>query len=84
MRQLGMGHLKLARLAAQPGIVLAPVELESFAGLEHQWHECPAPTGLLFLLPLSTPLSGKGSYLSIIDSLDELLDQHRLACMRGI
>ena len=42
------------------GPVLAPVELERLARLEHQRHECPAIGGLLRALPVSFPGPHKG------------------------
>lgn len=58
-RQLGMGNLQLRGLAAQHGIILAPVELERLARLENQRHECPTPTDLKLILQFGSPSSGK-------------------------
>ena len=55
MRQLDVSHLQLDALAADMGPVLAPVELERLARLEHKRHECPAIRRLLRALPVSFP-----------------------------
>ncbi len=60
VRQLELGDLQLGAFAADHGPVLAPVELEGFAGGEAQRNEGAAaggPGG--FMLPLS-PVAGKG------------------------
>jgi hypothetical protein len=75
MRQLGMGHLQLDLLAAQNRIILAPVELEGLTWLENQRHEGPAPAGLLLILAIALPTTGKGRHSGIravIPECDEI------------
>ena len=60
VRELGMRHLQLGLPAAQHRPVLAPVELESLARGEHQWHERTAPAGLRLALPLGLPRPDEG------------------------
>ena len=55
VRQLGMSCLQLQPFAAQNGPVLAPVELEGFAGLEHQRHERAPARRLLLDLTVRSP-----------------------------
>ncbi len=60
VRQRDVSHLQLDALAAGMGPVLAPIELERLARLEHQRHECPAIRRLLRALPISSPSPHKG------------------------
>jgi hypothetical protein len=53
VRQLEVRHLQLGALTADDRPVLAPVELEGLAWLEHQRHEGAAPAGLLLPLPIA-------------------------------
>ena len=60
VRQLELGNLQLGAFAADHGPVLAPVELEGFAGGERQRNKGAAaggPGGLMLHLP---PVPGKG------------------------
>jgi hypothetical protein len=57
-----MGNLELGAFTAQNRKVLAPVELERFAGAESQRNEGAAPRSLLLALPLGPPLSRKGRH----------------------
>ena len=59
VRQLDMGDLKLRALSADNCEVLAPVELERFAGAESQRDEGAAPRRLLLALSVSPPIPGK-------------------------
>jgi hypothetical protein len=59
VRQLDMGDLQLCALAAEKGMILAPVELERFTGPKSQWNESAAPRRLLLSLPIRSPISGK-------------------------
>lgn len=56
-----MRDLQLGALAADHGIVLTPVELESFTRAEGQRNKSAASRCLLFSLPLCTPFTGEGS-----------------------
>ena len=64
-RQLEMRDLQLGPLAAQDRPVLAPVELEGFAGLERQRHERAAPGALLFPYPLGLPGPAEGCHPAV-------------------
>ena len=59
--QLDMRDLQLRALAADHGIILTPVELESFTRAEGQRNKSAASRCLLFSLPLCTPFTGEGS-----------------------
>ena len=56
-----MRDLQLGALAADHGIVLTPVELESFTRAEGQRNKSAASRCLLFSLPLCAPFTGEGS-----------------------
>lgn len=65
MREFDMRHLQLRALAAQHCKVLAPVQLEGFAGAEGQRNKGPAPGGLLLALTICPPPPRKGGYPAI-------------------
>ena len=65
MRQLDMRHLQLGAFAVQNGKVLAPVELEGFAGVKMQRHKGPAPRRLLLAMPICFPPSRKSCHPGI-------------------
>ena len=72
VRQLDMGHLQFDPLAADIGPVFAPVELERFAGLEHQRHKGAAPSRLLCTMPICTPRARKGCHAPVGPIVTEL------------
>ena len=55
-----MGNLQLCPLAAEEGIILAPVELERLARTKSQGNESAAPRRLSLSLPIRPPVTGKG------------------------
>jgi len=65
VRQLGVRHLQLGLLAGNDRPVLAPVELERFARMEHQRHEDTAPAGLGITLSVGLPAARKGCNTAI-------------------
>ena len=60
-----MRDLQPDPLAADIGPVLAPIELERFAGLEHQRHIAAAPCRLFRSMPILTPSPGKNRHTLI-------------------
>ena len=52
VRQLDVGHLQLGAFTAQNRKILAPVELESIAGIKMQRNKGSAPRRLLFALAI--------------------------------
>jgi hypothetical protein len=60
--ELEVGDLQLRPLATDHRPVFRPVELERFAGQERQRNENAATAGLLFSLPSSLPVAGKGRH----------------------
>ena len=63
--QLEVRHLQLDALAAEDRPVLAPVELERFAGLKSQGDKCSPPAGLLFALTVRFPVADEGGHAAI-------------------
>ena len=59
MCQLDMCDLQLGAVAADHGMVLAPIELEGLAGPESQGNKDAAPCRVLFALAFGRPLAGK-------------------------
>lgn len=55
-----MCNLQLRTLAADHGIVLAPIEPECFAWAERQRNEYAAARRLLLTLPVSPSITGEG------------------------
>jgi hypothetical protein len=60
VRQLDMGDLQLCPLAAEDGIILAPIELERLPRAKRQRNESTAPRRLLLSLLIRTPITRKG------------------------
>lgn len=58
--ELEVGDLQLGALAADDGVLLAPVELKRLARREGQWHEDAAARGLLPPLPVFPPGADEG------------------------
>jgi hypothetical protein len=61
MAELEMGNLQLGALAADDGMLLAPVKLKRLARAEGQRHEDAAAGGLLLAQPVVPPGAHKGS-----------------------
>jgi len=67
-----MGRLQLDPITADSGPVLAPIELERFAGLEHQRYKRAAPSCLLDTMPVVTPGTGKSGHARIGSRIAQL------------
>ena len=82
VRQLGVRGLQPGLLAGDHGPVLAPVELERLARLEHQRHECPAPAGLRVTLAVGLPRPHKRRHTVVgtIVSQDHEICVHLPGC----
>lgn len=61
MAELEVGDLQLGPLAADDGMLLAPIELERLARAKGQRHEDTAAGSLLLALPVVPPGPHKGS-----------------------
>jgi hypothetical protein len=55
-------HLELGPFASDNRPILAPIELEGFAGRKGQRHEGAPAAGLLLKLPVSLPAASKRSH----------------------
>ncbi len=60
VRQFEVRDLQLRSLTAKDGPVLAPIELEGFAGFERQWHERTAAACLLLPQAAGFPVASEG------------------------
>ena len=77
-----MRDLKFGALTANVGPVLAPIELEGFAGREHQRHVGAAPRRLFRSMPIFTPCPGESCYAFIGAIISQLhqISMHLLHC----